>query len=247
MIKPHLRSAKRYLHEALERVGVYADLRRHLPRGVDWLLDVQRNLDGRAPAVALDVGANVGQTTASIKRLFPMTEVHAFEPVGTTCAQLRAATNHLTGVHCHQLALSDREGELTIPVVPGSVFNSIGGARYENDGQAIPETIRLETLDRFVDEHHIREVDLLKIDTEGHDLAVLSGARSTLGRGSVRCIYVEVTFSPANRQNTLFGPVYDLLQPLGYRFMGLYELDFFQINPWNTSFCNALFVQSARS
>ncbi len=141
MIKPHLRSAKRYLHEALERVGVYADLRRHLPRGVDWLLDVQRNLDGRAPSVALDVGANVGQTTASIKRLFPMTEVHAFEPVGTTCAQLRAATNHLTGVYCHQLALSDREGELTIPVVPGSVFNSIGpelshDRRTRDDGRS---------------------------------------------------------------------------------------------------------------
>jgi FkbM family methyltransferase len=244
MIKQHLREAERSLHEALKRVGVYADLRRHLPRGVDWLLDVQRILGGRAPSVALDVGANVGQTVTSIKRSFPRAEVYAFEPVRGTYEQLRHATSHLPDVRCYQLALSDREGELTIPVVPGSVFNSIGSVRYEKDRRAIPETIRLTTLDRFVDEHHLGQVDLLKIDTEGHDLSVLSGARATLTRGTVRCVYVEVTFSLNNPLNTPFGPVYDLLHPLGYRFMGLYEQDFFQINPWDAAFCNALFVRT---
>ncbi len=97
------------------------------------------------------------------------------------------------------------------------------------------------TLDQFADEFAIGAVDLVKTDTEGHDLAVLRGGQAVLSGPGSRCVYVEITFSQANTQNSRFGEVYDFLQSLNYRFMGLYEMDFFQINPWDKSFCNALF------
>jgi FkbM family methyltransferase len=237
---------RRHVQAALERAGIYVELRRSLPRGFDWLLDIERMLAHRNPTLMFDVGANIGQTTTSIKRRFPSVEIHAFEPVRSTFDTLRAAIGHLPGVQCHHVALSDREGDRTVPIVPGSVFNSLGAALFKNDRQAIQENLKLTTLDRFVDEHHIGAIDLLKTDTEGHDFEVLSGAKATLSAGRIQCIYTEITFNPANRQNSHFGPIFDFLQSMGYRFMGLYEMDLFQINPWETSFCNALFSKSNR-
>jgi FkbM family methyltransferase len=248
-LAPVLRSAlapvMRLAQDALAKAGIYADLRRRLPRGVDWLLDVQRMLAPRSPALMFDVGANVGQTTTSMKHRFPSVEVHAFEPVGSTFAELRTAVGHLPGVHCHQLALSDREGTHTMSVVPGSVFNSLAAPVFEKHRTVVPEEVRLTTLDRFIVDHGIGSIDVLKTDTEGHDFEVLVGANAALSEGRIGCVYTEVTFNTANQQNSQFGPIFDRLQSLGYRFMGLYEMDFMQINPWNISFCNALFVRSA--
>jgi FkbM family methyltransferase len=238
------RVVREFVEQALERGGVYAWRRATLPRGVDWLLDVERLLAPRGPSVVLDVGANVGQTTLSVKRRFPIATVHAFEPVRSSFEALRAAVGHLPGVHCHDVALSDQEGTRTISVVPGSVFNSLSAPLRNQDEKAIQEEVRLTTLDRFAAARAIGAVDLIKIDTEGHDLAVLTGAREALAQPGQRCVYVEVTFNPENKQNSLFSPIHDFLQPLSYRFVGLYEMYFFQINPWDRSFCNALFWKS---
>jgi len=238
------RFLRRFIAHALDRGGLYARSRADLPRGFDWLLDVERLLTPSKPLVAFDVGANVGQTTLSIKRQFPTASVHAFEPVHSTFDTLRSAVAHLPGVFCHNVALSDENGNRTISILPGSVFNSLSPSSWIDQKQAVQEQVKLITLDRLVAENAIGAIDLVKIDTEGHDLAVLTGAKQELSRIGSRCVYVEVTFNPSNRQNSLFFPILDFLQPLGYRFMGLYEMDFFQINPWDISFCNALFWKS---
>jgi FkbM family methyltransferase len=231
----------RLLHRAIDRGGLYARRRQHLPRGVDWLLDVQRLLGAGGSISAIDVGANVGQTSRAIVDRFPGATVHAIEPVGSTFHALRAAVRQLPGVNCHQVAFSDREGKQVIRAVPRSVFNSLSSPLWDNAAEAVPEEIELTTLDRFLARVGLNRVDLLNIDAEGHDLAVLRGANAALARGAVRCVYVEVTFSPKNTQNSLFDPIAELLQAAHYRFMGLYEMDFFQLNPWDESFCNALF------
>lgn len=231
---------------ALDHVNVYARRRTNLPRGFDWLLDVERLLELTRPAVAFDVGANVGQTTKAIKRRLPTATVHAFEPVSSTFDALSATVRRLDGVHCHRLALSDHQGHQTIPVVPGSVFNSLTSTSWPGVANAVDEEVELDTLDHFIEARGLGPIDLLKIDTEGHDLSVLRGATRALEAPGARCIYVEVTFSETNPQNTPFAQVFSHLEPMGYRFMGLYEMDYFQINPWERSFCNALFWKPSR-
>jgi FkbM family methyltransferase len=232
---------RRFIELALDRAGIFARRRSDLPRGFDWLIDVERLLAPRRPIVALDIGANVGQTTLSIKRQFPSATVHAFEPVRSTFETLRATVGHLSDVQCHDVALSDEEGTRTIPILPGSVFNSLVSPLWNDEKKAVREEVRLTTLDRFAAGRGIGAIDLVKSDTEGHDMAVLIGARQQLAEAGARCVYVEVTFSPVNRQNSLFSPIFDFLGALGYRFMGLYDMHYFQVNPWDESFCNALF------
>jgi FkbM family methyltransferase len=232
---------RRLIAATFDRVGLYAGRRSTLPRGTDWLLDVERLFSPDQPRTVFDVGANIGQTTASIRRRFPAASIHAFEPVSSTFASLHASVGHLSGVHCLALALSDDSGTRTISALPGSVFNSLNTSEWINEQNPGHEQIAVDTIDRFLVQHSVPAIDLLKVDTEGHDLAVLQGAKTTLAREGRRVIYVEVTFSEENTQNSNFFAIYEYLDALDYRFMGLYELDYFQVNPWDRSFCNALF------
>jgi hypothetical protein len=61
-----------------------------------------------------------------------------------------------------------------------------------------------------------REVGILKIDVEGHELAALNGAQAALGGGRIRDIFFEDHAEWPS-------PVGTLLQSHGYRIFGLRE------------------------
>jgi FkbM family methyltransferase len=210
---------------------------------VDWLLDARRALGGGDPRLVLDVGANVGQTTRLVKHRFPRAVVHAFEPIGSTFEALQAGVGSLPGVTCHRLALSDRSGSLSIQTLPKDPRNSLTSTVLHDAKGLVQETVTLVRLDAFLAERGIQGVDILKTDTEGHEMEVLRGSEETLRRGDVKCVYVEVTFNKANRHHTLFDRVSEMLLPLGFRFAGLYETENLLHPTRDFEFCNALFVR----
>lgn len=128
--------------------------------------------------VAVDVGANNGVTTCIMAGLFD--QVHAFEANPRLAEELKAGAP--ANVQVHGLAVSSQAGEavLTVPVSAGVTLEGWGSmeapllAQFEQLNQIRVETC---TLDSF----GLAEVDLLKIDVEGHEMAVLEGARKTIG------------------------------------------------------------------
>ena len=56
------------------------------------------------------------------------------------------------------------------------------------------ETVRIKTLDWFLEQNRISRVDLLKSDTQGYDLRVLAGASESLRRGLINNVLVELNF-----------------------------------------------------
>jgi FkbM family methyltransferase len=235
----------RFAKAALSSLGLEVCWRGNQRRGIDWMLDmtrhVQRDDDGQR--VFLDVGANIGQTSLALVARFPAAKIHAFEPVSSTYETLRGATRAHPNIKCHRLGLSDRAGTIEFDAVPGSVYNSVARAG-RGGGQGTPcEFAPVTTIDDFIRELGVDRIDLLKTDTEGHDVNVLKGAAGSLSRGVIRAVFTEVTFCRDNNRNTLFPVVQEFLEPLGYRFIGLYDMHWFQVKRWTDSFCNALFVR----
>ncbi len=64
------------------------------------------------------------------------------------------------------------------------------------------ERIEVRALDDFCREQGVERIDFLKLDVEGHELAVLRGARRMLGAGTVSLIQFE--FGPANIYSRTF-------------------------------------------
>lgn len=145
---------------------------------VGVLKDFIGEVDGHT--IVWDVGANVGLYT-----LFAATagaDVCAFEPGGETRRRLQAnIEENGVGELVRELevALSDSEGTATLAQTERLGVRSI----TDGDGETI-RTARGDSLD------NIPDPDVVKIDVEGHELAVLDGMRHRLG--GVRVAYVEV-------------------------------------------------------
>lgn len=236
-----LRSAIKSLSE---RAGLYIKLKRNLPPGVEWLLDLERNIPLPNAPLVLDVGANTGQTTREIKAHFIDAQIHAFEPVQSTFDELVRKTKPLDSVICHHLALSDENANRVVRTLPFSKRNSICRDAFSKKTDTRQETITIQNTASFCKEYQIEEIDILKTDTEGHDLEVLRGAEPLFRKGRIKAVYVEVTFSQSHPGCTKFPDVFDFLCPHGFRLAGLYELFWFQYKPADEAWCNALFLKN---
>lgn len=136
---------------------------------------------GTARQTGPRLGANRGIYTWRLKKL--ARAVHAFEPNPELAERLRRA---VPGAVVHPCALSDRDGEadLRVPLVNGIAYDGWATVEPKNRLLAVhPDDVRtirvpLRTLDSF----GLEDVGFVKIDVEGHELAVLHGAALTLKR-----------------------------------------------------------------
>lgn len=149
--------------------------------------------------VLLDVGANAGHYARHLRRVAPDARILAFEPHPRSFAALRAALRD-TGVETLQLALNDTGGPVTLhdfAAEDGSTQASLSAeavALYAE--QIVAHQVESIRLDDLLDRQGIDRVALLKVDTEGFDLAVLRGAARAIREKRIGMIQFE--FIPAN-------------------------------------------------
>lgn len=130
----------------------------------------------------LDVGAERG-SLAHAMLAAGVEELHAFDPQRDNAEAMRARFAGDTRVRVHELAVSDSDGtgELHVSSNPDGSPLSFGHTLLERDStdevawrQTV--TVRRRSLGSLLDADEIpRHVGILKIDTEGHDLAVVRG------------------------------------------------------------------------
>lgn len=143
----------------------------------------------------LDIGANIGFYSLLAARLVgPRGKVYAFEPDPRTTASLREnlRANGLPNVTVIQKAASDQSGLREFKL---SRTASHSGLYSSMSPESVLGTIRVETV--AVDEVLLREsVDVIKLDAEGEEAAVLKGLRRTLERSPRAQLFVE--FNPVS-------------------------------------------------
>jgi len=209
-----------------------------MPRGIEWLWDLERLLPPGNVRTVFDVGANVGQTTSAVRRVFPTATVHAFEPVRSTFASLRAAVSGDQRVQVNHGAVSDRIGTVHIQVEAESYTSHV--VSDFATGTATIESVAADTLDLYCERHAVERIEILKSDTEGHDLQVLMGAERLFDEGRIDWVFVEVTFDTQNPEHSAFGPIYDWLQLRGMVPWSFYDHCYTHAGH-RLLFCNVLF------
>jgi len=188
-------------------------------------LHLQRRVLGFSPPGrkihVVDVGANIGWwSTAMVAaarqagRLDDL-DLHAFEPSSFTFARLSEALSEHS-VTLDRIALSERTGSSILHVVaPGAGTNSLHGPPVAS-AAANTEEVVTTTLDAYADRAGLDRIALVKIDTEGHDLAVLRGARRLLTEQRIVLAQFEYNCRWVDSRSYL-RDAFDLLHPFGYR------------------------------
>jgi FkbM family methyltransferase len=214
----------------IRRKGVSYEV--DLTEGIDLSLYVFGNFQGYvtrnkyfslpADAVIIDVGANVGSMTFRFAAMAPKGHVYAFEPTDYAYAKLLKNiflnprfASRITPVQRFLADQSRRKHEMKAYAswkVDGSTIDT----HPLHGGTIKPaNSVPMVTLDHFCLENGIRRVDLIKIDTDGHEYKVLKGARKTI-KNCLPYVVFELGGYVLNEQQLNFKQLHDYFANLRY-------------------------------
>ncbi len=158
--------------------------------------------------VILEIGCNSGSHTLWFLQAFSRPRIHCFEPDPRAIARFKKKVGERENVALHEIALSDRDGEIT--------FHQSDGQRDESQVQLLPEgwdfsgsirkpkdhlkeypwvtfehsiTVPTMTLDHWCRDRQIEHIDFIWMDVQGAEMDVINGGRATLQK--TRYLYTE--------------------------------------------------------
>lgn len=167
---------------------------------------------GKADPTILEIGCNGGGHTAWFLKMFENPRIFCFEPDPRAAARFRKKIGQHANVNLFEIALSDRNGEITFyqsggqhseqtKVMPEG-YDLSGSIRKPKDTLIMHPwltfdqkiKVKTSTLDTWCDEHGVEIIDFIWMDVQGAEMDVFRGGEKTLRK--TRFIYTEYS----NRQ-----------------------------------------------
>tara|TARA_B110000114_G_scaffold62150_1_gene66073 strand:+ start:2319 stop:3017 length:699 start_codon:yes stop_codon:yes gene_type:complete len=155
-----------------------------------------------------DVGSHRGESIDYFIKLKNLKKIQSFEPQKDIFLVLKKKYKNNNKVILNQIALSQNENYKDFYINDLSSTSSFSRLnkkslwlkiknRILNKKNPIISKIKIRslTIDKFIKQKKIKKIDLLKIDTEGHELEVLKGALKTIKEHKVKFILIELHFS----------------------------------------------------
>lgn len=206
-------------------------------------------------AIILDIGAHTGESIASFRNACPSSQIHAFEPTPETWLALEQRWGAKPGIHLNQAAVGDHSGTVTFYTGPLAQTNSV--LPIDEDAEwyglfkrtrfakkvNIPIEVDIITVDDYCLKAAIDHIDLLKIDTQGNDVACVRGAQRMIAESRIDAIHLELIFGEFYNDRNSFYDVEQLILPYGFRLANLY---YPHIMNRRTMQLDALYIRESR-
>ncbi|MGF1636814.1 MAG: FkbM family methyltransferase [Cyclobacteriaceae bacterium] len=180
-------------------------------------------------ACVIDIGANFGVMSLRYASMIPDGKVHAFEPTLYALEKLhknialnpnlaeRIVVNHSF------VGTGQEKAEDLVAYSSWNVANQkgaihpvhLGTAKESGDAGSI-------SIDQYVSANNLERLDLIKIDTDGHEPEVLIGASETLKKLKPGIVF-EAGLYIAEERGRDFTFYFDFFEPLGYTLYSSYS------------------------
>lgn len=171
----------------------------------------------------IDVGANTGQTAAELRAFGFAGNIISYEPIKQCHEELmvKSASDPKWSI-AERCALGDEEGTIELLVSEGSSLSSVR-TPTEVMAQALPkvraashERVPIHRLDKLMKKEMKALGNVfLKIDAQGHDMAVLRGAEGIAKH--LAGVKIEMSLLPLYEGETLYLDILTYLHKKGFR------------------------------
>ncbi|HST78152.1 MAG TPA: FkbM family methyltransferase [Verrucomicrobiae bacterium] len=172
----------------------------------------------RPADICFDVGANVGFYTLLFSRLAGEGEVHAFEPVESSWHILstNVLANNLTNVTVNRAAVGACDAELEFTLASDPTYSSF----VDTERRTAAARIRVPamSIDSYIEKSGLPRIDCLKVDVEGAEYKVLTGAAGLLSdaKRRPRIVMLELHDPMLQRQGSSIDQVVQQMAAYGY-------------------------------
>jgi len=214
----------------IQRDGIYYEV--DLSEGIDLSLFLLGNFQGYIvrnkyfslpnDAVVFDVGANIGSMTLRFAQLAKQGRIYAFEPTDFAFKKLLrnvSLNSELSRrISPIQSFISDRsETTCHIRAYASWKVNRTEDNKHPLHGGIIQSASAVSaiTIDDFCEKEKLHRVDLIKIDTDGHELRVLRGAHKTIEKYLPYVIF-EAGLYVMKEHDVTFELFFDYFSSAGY-------------------------------
>jgi len=223
---------------------------------------VIKSLIGTDSPVVFDIGANVGDTLEEFKTWWPKSRIHCFEPQEECWGHLdnKIKSNNYSDVFINKFAVGDElvdkatfyshditSGQSGLHKINSGSVDSINRNNLvsEDDVLAYENTlnhereVEVKKLINYMNEKSINHIDLMKIDTQGHEPEVLRGLMGNLSKVDV--IITELMFYDFYERSLSFSDIEKYLLPAGFK---LFDISHISKNPMNgrTDWVDVIYV-----
>ena len=159
------------------------------------------------PIIFFDVGSHHGETIKLFNKKLNIDFFHCFEPSNKNFEELKKNLDKkefYKKVQLNNFALGDKNEEKIINLTKETSSSSINNFNSQSDylkkkmkilniknfdEYSKKEKIFVKKLDDYINEHNLKKIDILKIDTEGYELNILKGVNNNLCK--IKLIYFE--------------------------------------------------------
>jgi FkbM family methyltransferase len=176
--------------------------------------------------LVLDVGANTGQFALEILKSGYRKPVISFEPLPAAFDELKKNAADYKNWKAENLAVGTETGSISINVAANSESSSVL-PMLKSHSELAPEskyinaiTVPITTLDQYFRDKKIEAENIfLKIDVQGYEDSVISGALNALQK--VKVLQLEISFIPLYDMSMIYYAMMSKLEGMGY---SLYSL-----------------------
>lgn len=180
---------------------------------------------GFKPRAILDIGAYKGAWGKQVQKHFPTSKLFLIEANPDHSSSLQKLPPNFK----HTIALLGEKSKKSVNFyTTKSPFRSTGNSIYKEQTSAYQNSkirkLPMTTLDKVVKKHQLKNIDLLKLDTQGSELDILRGGLKTAQKAEF--ILLETQNLTYNQNAPSIKEVFPFMDKLGFRLFDIPEIHY---------------------
>jgi len=191
----------------------------------------------------IDIGANTGQSITRFEKIFNNPKIYSIEPSESAFNQLQKNNKDKKDIFLFNFAIGDKEGKRLFFDYKDSVLSSFYKINKKNslNLKYAKKNVQVFTLDHFCKMQKLSNINILKIDTQCNEEAVLKGASKSLKKGLFYLIEMEIAMGNYYKNYFSFFSLEKFLIKNNYRLIALDRTpNFFNDR---RLYCNGIYIR----